>query len=59
MGGIFWPIKPQERPHLHMIRKPLLLRCLLPASAPASHYELIVHNNKTLDAGQHRVVANF
>lgn len=59
MGGIFWQIKLQERPHLHMIMKPLLLLCFLPSLAPISHYELIVHNNKTLAVSQHRVVANF
>lgn len=59
MGGIFWQIKPQERPHLHMIMKPLLLLCFLPSSTPTSHYELIVHNDKALAASQHRVVANF
>lgn len=59
MGSIFWQIKLQERSQLHMIMKPLLLLCSLPSLAHISHYELIVHNNKTLDVSQHRAVANF
>lgn len=42
-----------------MVMEPLLLLCFLPSLAHISHYELIVHNNKTLDVSQHRILANF
>lgn len=57
--SIFSQIQCQRSSHLHMIVKPLLFLHFPLLSAHVSLYELIVHNNKTLDASQHRVLANF